>query len=195
MLTQTDLASAILHFDSHMRRAIDGARAVQLPVPQTLPFSTRQLSASRIDALAEQVVTGKRNEERDASFLYLFRLAPDNTVPHDVMLSSFLAARARQEQDGYRGKKNLCRANAPGGSGNVVYIGRSGAPRERLKQHLRASGNGTYAIHFAEWAGALDLRLLFQLYRFDGIGDRAMQVIEDGLWDHLQPLLGKRGEQ
>ena len=56
-------------------------------------------------------------------------------------------------------------------------------------------GANTYAIHFQTWASAIDLKVDFYLYRFAGIGDRVVQVIEDGLWDHMKPMLGRRGEK
>ena len=195
MLHQSDLTVAIEAYERSAQEAIFRAKNVALPVPSCLSFSTKGLSESSIRELATKVPTGKRAEDRDAEFLYLFRISKDNCLQVSHVLDTFALAKSEQEEDGYPGKKNLCKVNPHSEGCRVLYVGRSYAPRERLKDHLRASLSGTYAIHFQAWAAEIDLMVDFFLYRFSGIGDRVVQVIEDGLWDHLKPMLGRRGEK
>lgn len=195
MLHQSDLTVAIDAYERSSQEAISRAKSVALPVPACLSFSTKGLTESSIRELAKSVPTGKRAEDRDAEFIYLFRISKDNCVRISDVLDAFAVAKSEQEEVGYPGKKNLCKINPHSDGCRVLYVGRSYGPRERLKDHLRASLIGTYAIHFQAWAAEIDLKVDFFLYRFSGIGDRVVQVIEDGLWDHLKPMLGRRGEK
>lgn len=195
MLHQSNLTVAIDAYERSFQEAISRAKCVTLPVPACLSFSTKELTESSILELAKTVPTGKRAEDRAAEFLYLFRISKDNRVRVSDALNAFSKAKSEQEEDGYPGKKNLCKINPHSDGCRVLYVGRSYGPRERLKDHLRASLLGTYAIHFQSWAAEIDLKVDFFLYRFSGIGDRVVQVIEDGLWDHLKPMLGRRGEK
>lgn len=196
MLTRSDLDASISSYELFMANAIVAARQLQLPQPITLSFTTGKLSAAAVERLAGQVATGKRAEDASAEYLYVFRLSDGNREPIDKIMDVFRTARASQAAEGYHGKKNLCRGNeghAP--SSSALYVGRSAAPRKRLREHLLASTQGTYAMHLTEWATRLDLHVDFYLYRFESVSWRALQVLEDGLWDYLRPLLGRRGER
>jgi hypothetical protein len=195
MLKQSDLATSIESLERNMVAAISAAKKVALPQSVSVPFSTLGMSGAAIDKIARKVITGKRSEDCGSEFLYIFRLSPKNKVPISEIMHRFLAAKATQDDPSYKGEKNLCRANPQHATTTVLYVGRSYSPRERLKQHLRSSTNGTYAIHFEGWANRLEMQLEFHLYKFASVGDRVIQVIEDGLWDHFTPLLGRRGDK
>lgn len=195
MLTQPDLSLAIEEFARAANEAIANAREVVLPPSLQLPFSTSNLSEEVVDELARQIPTGGRAEDEDAAYIYVFRTAPSSPLSHEMILAAFDAGRAVQEAVGYEGKRNLCKPNLRSEASQALYVGRSYRPRQRFRQHLLSSASGTYAIHFAAWAHAIDLHVEFHLYRFAGIGDPVVQVLEDGLWDHLRPMLGRRGEK
>lgn len=195
MLTQSDLSVAIEDFARTADEAIVKARRVVLPSSLVLSFSTSKLSKEDVDELARPIPTGGRKEDEDAEYIYVFRVAPSSQLPHERILEAFNAWRAVQETAGYEGKKNLCKPNQRSEASRALYVGRSYAPRQRFRQHLLSSTSGTYAIHFAAWAHAIDLRVEFHRYRFAGLGDPVVQVLEDGLWDHLRPMLGRRGDK
>jgi hypothetical protein len=195
MLTQFDLSASVDAYERAAHESIAKAKIVLLPSPMTLSFSTKELSEERIGQLSFSVPTGGKKEDQDAEFIYVFRLSSSNTISSAKILSAFNSARAFQESDAYKGKKNLCRPHPLSPESRALYVGRSYGPRERFKGHLRSSTSGTYAIHFAAWACSIDLPIDFDLYRFSGVGDRVIQVLEDGFWDHLKPMLGRRGEK
>ncbi len=195
MLTQSTLAESINLYECNSKISLRKARKAILPEPISLSFSTSQVTEERIKELAAILPTGGRKEDNASEFLYVFRLSKKSQVKIEELLAAFKASRELQCLAEYDGKKNLCRPNAIFESSQALYVGRSYKPRERFKQHLRDSTSGTYAIHFATWAAELDATVDFHLYRFSELGDRVIQLIEDGLWDKLQPLLGKRGER
>lgn len=194
MLAESDLTAAVENYERSAVDAIARAKRVELPTPLKLVFSTLDLQDRAIVDLATKVPTGKRPDDKGSEYIYLFRAAEANAVPLTEVFESFKVARDEQEASDYLGKKNLCRGNQSA-DGKVLYVGRSYSPRERFKGHLRAGTSGTYAIHFQKWATGIDLQVDFFLYQFSGIGDRVVQVIEDGLWDLLRPMFGRRGEK
>lgn len=195
MLKQSDMSAAIDAYEHSANASIAKAKSVVLPMPIRLSFSTKGLSEAGIKKLSLSIPTGSRTEDDNAEFIYVFSQSPSNTVTPAAILSSFNKARELQESDSYTGQKNLCRAHPLSPESKALYVGRSYTPRERFKGHLRSSMSGTYAIHFAAWASNLDLQISFDLYRFSEVGDRVIQVLEDALWDHLRPILGRRGDK
>lgn len=195
MLTQSTLTDSINLYESNAHMALRAARTAVLPEPTSLSFNTSQLTDKKIKELAVKLPTGQRKEDKFTEFLYVFFLSEQSQVNTGKLLDAFKTAREFQCSKLYDGKKNLCRPNAISQSSRTLYVGRSYKPRERFKQHLLDKTSGTYAIHFAMWATELDAVIDFHLYRFSELGDRVVQLIEDGLWDKLQPLLGKRGER
>jgi len=195
MLTQSDLSLAIEDFARTADEAIVKAKGVTLPSPLVRKFSTSKLSKREVEELAGLIPTGHKKEDEDAAYIYVFRVAPSSPLSPHIILETFNAGRAVQQAAGHEGKKNLCRPNLGSDAGRVLYVGRSYAPRQRFRQHLLSSASGTYAIHFAAWAQAINLSVEFHLYRFAGLDDPVVQVLEDGLWDHLMPMLGRRGDK
>lgn len=179
MLTQSDLSLAIGDFARTANEAIVKARAVILPSPLVLSFSTSKLSQEDVGQLAKLIPTGGRKKDECAAYLYLFHVASISPIHPKRILEAFNAGRAVQAAPGYQGEKNLCRPNLHSESSRTLYVGRSHAPRQRFKQHLLSSTSGTYAIHFAAWAHSIELDIEFHLYRFAGLGDPVIQVIEN----------------
>jgi len=195
MLTQSILAESISLYERNSHTTLRAAREAILPEPISLSFCTSQVTENGIKELADTLPTGGKKEDELSEFIYVFRLSIKSRVKTEELLAAFIAARDLQCSTEYNGKKNLCRPNAILEISQALYVGRSYKPRERFKQHLRDSTSGTYAIHFATWATELDATVDFHLYRFSDLGDRVVQIIEDGLWDKLKPSLGKRGER
>lgn len=195
MLNQSDLTASVDAYERDTLTSIQKAKLVMLPPPTHLCFSTLGLTEARITELAGGVTTGKKQSEIGSEFLYIFRLCAANSLTAEEVLKAFNLARTAQESIDYKGNKNLCRAHPLAGDSSAIYVGRSYSPRERLKQHLGSSSSGTYAIHFATWASLIDVKVEFYLYQFSGVGNRVIQVLEDGLWDRLRPMMGRRGEK
>lgn len=195
MLTQLTLEESVRLYQANVNKTLNAAKQVTLPNTLSLSFSTYQLNTVLIKKLAKILPTGGKSEDASSEFIYIFSLSEQNKIKAKELILPFDNFRQKQRLDSYNGKKNLCQINRNACESRTLYVGRSYKPRERFKQHLLDSKSGTYAIHFAMWANELDALVDFHLYQFRGIGDRVIQVIEDGLWDNLNPLLGKRGER
>jgi len=195
MLTQSDLVASIGAYEKEIQEALRIAKTINIPRPITQSFRLSNLTTAEIERLVATLPSGHRKEDKDAEYIYVFSLVDPRITLLEEMLSAFDEARAFQDTDEYFGKKNLCKPNTISEATRAIYVGRSYKPRDRLKQHLSESSSGTYAIHFSAWASELEIDVEFSLYRFSGLGNRVIQVLEDGLWDNLQPLLGKRGEK
>lgn len=195
MLTQSDLSKAISEYKIVSSKAIKAAEGVRLPEPTKITFSTFRLDQVNIEELAAEVPTGYGAKLGGAHYIYVFRLSEANVIPHATILSAFSVARTYQAENSDQEKKNLCRSNPNAAESTVVYVGRASRPRQRFKSHLQASKSGTFAMHLAAWASDLDIEMDFHLYPFYGADHRAIQVLEDGLWDLLAPMLGRRGER
>lgn len=196
MLQDTDINAAIDAYESNMRDAISAARLLRLPSPRRAEFRTSSLTEESIPAILKSIprITTSEKNSKARGFLYLFSVAEGCPVKRQEVVNAILQAKTIQKSGG--AKKNLCAVNESALDGRALYVGRSWEPVPRIRGHLQAAPNSsTYAIHFAAWANQVDLDVELLLYEFSGISDRTLQVLEDGLWDSLRPLLGRRGEK
>jgi len=193
LLEQRDIDQAVVAYRESAAKAAEAAARVVLPDPVFVDFCTSDITCAHAREKSQMIPTGKRRDDRDSEFIYLFSLSEANEVGSQELKNAFKKGRRIQARTNYSGKRNLCQLNDDSAQSRTIYVGRSYSPRERFKQHLVASSVGTYAIHFQSWSSEIPLQVEFFCYQLSGIGDSEAQVIEDGLWDHLYPLLGKRG--
>jgi hypothetical protein len=78
----------------------------------------------------------------------------------------------------------------------TLYVGSSRSLSKRIREHLGFGFPRTYAIHLAYWAPklGLQLRLHAALYPVDS-APKAVQALEDCLWESLKPMLGRQGQR
>ena len=77
---------------------------------------------------------------------------------------------------------------------NCLYIGRSDDIKNRLKQHLFLERKTTYAMRLKQLLK--QGKITIEVYNFGYIEknqNREIQIYEDLLWRHYQPLLGRQG--
>jgi len=193
MLEQNDIKQAIQAYRETATQATETAERAVLPEPAVVKFCTSAITPEYAKEMSHSIQTGKRKEDLGSEFVYVFSIADSCEVGSQELIAAFEEGRRMQMREDHPGKKNLCQPNGLPVRSRAIYVGRSYSPRERFKQHLLESAGGTYAIHFQSWSSELHLHVEFFCYQFRGLGNHAAQVLEDGLWDHLQPLLGKRG--
>ena len=81
-----------------------------------------------------------------------------------------------------------------------LYVGSSTNIRQRLKEHLFLCNQSANALHLNQWFDkTIPVRILtWDFSKFlENEGDNFdyLQIIEDLLWQHYQPLLGKQGKK
>lgn len=89
--------------------------------------------------------------------------------------------------------RSFARMNNPA---KTLYVGSSRSLSKRIREHLGFGFPRTYAMHLAYWAPklGLQLRLHVALYPVDS-DPKAIQALEDCLWESLKPMLGRQGQR
>jgi len=76
---------------------------------------------------------------------------------------------------------------------NCVYVGSSNDKlKTRMAQHFGKSPVGTYAIRFNEWLPNNEKITCF-CFEVKTPRPDVLQALENGIWDNLRPIIGKRG--
>jgi hypothetical protein len=198
ILNAADLSAAYDELQRETLSAIAEARDLTqtLPRPFTVDFITSVLSEPEIERVLDALPRRKHNEKKAKSigFLYVFEQKEGCPVARAKIVEAMDRAK-HGRGDKAKAIKNLCSVNSNVSVGKVLYVGRSWDPRTRIGGHLRASDGRTYAIHFGAWAEELNMEVALSVYAFPGVTNRVLQVVEDVVWDMLNPLFGRRGEK
>jgi hypothetical protein len=186
---------AIGNFKANYAEAIALAETLTLQPIFDLQFLTPEITPAWISQQLQQLRTGYPAAEKEKCSLYVFTVQSAHSGAE-----LFDAMRASHEQRGANQKRNVSAINLAHAGSRVMYVGRSFKPRARMKQHLEASVGGTYAMHLGQWATgmpvAIDLRVYDVVeYRPEPAMETAMSILETGMWNHLRPLLGRRGDK
>ncbi len=192
LLDQANLNRVVDAYEATTRQAIEAARALAVPAVKPIVFRTGSLDLSGITRVLDAGPKIPRGEGklRVRGFLYAFQQAAECSTDAASIKSAMRDAKA--PTDG-RDEGKLPAINADH-EGRVLYVGRSWNIASRLRGHLRADcSRQTYALRLAAWARRLDLQVELFVWTFPGITDGTLQVVEDGLWDDLRPLFGRRG--
>ncbi|VBB17011.1 hypothetical protein [Burkholderia stabilis] len=94
----------------------------------------------------------------------------------------------------------LSRKNELTDDGVTLYVGSSRSFASRLQQHFGFGPEGTYSLHLKRWVPETLCRtpLVLEYWTvLDGKQTRpiVLQALEDYLWDHSQPVFGRRGSK
>lgn len=88
--------------------------------------------------------------------------------------------------------RSYARFNNPGDS-NVIYVGSSASLRDRVKQHLGFGPKSTYALQLGDWLKGHEVTCTLEYFAVSTQEQRTLEDIEDGYWQLLRPLFGKKG--
>lgn len=191
MLTSKLIRSALDVYEANTTASIRNARLTSGAPPIIETFNTSKLTEDLIATIAERIPTGGRKEDIGSKYIYTFALTQSDKQKLQSLSDCFNLARETQKSNG--GIQSLCKLNKIEHSSQALYVGRSSTPRARFRAHMSKDAAGPYAIRFMAWATSLNLDINFHLVQFKGLNDHSAQVLEDALWDELNPLLGRRG--
>ena len=93
--------------------------------------------------------------------------------------------------------KNVDRINHSkfnNGNSKTLYVGSSTSDfKSRLKDHLGVKKSGrTYALHLSKWDNNLEYTIKITTYKISKTESNIVELIEQQIWDQLQPVFGKR---
>lgn len=127
--------------------------------------------------------------------IYVFEIKSATKVK--TLLKAFEAYHARNLLKAKnRDRVNLSKYNRK--SSSVLYVGSSTTDfRKRVKDHLGTQSSRTYAMHLCKWDGDADYEVAISAYQVISQSDQAVErfiveILEQQLWDVLQPVFGKR---
>lgn len=193
---QNIVSAAVASYKRNLNEAIETAQTLSLVPLLSLNFNTARIDNSWIKEVLADLRTGYKAADKRKCAIYIFSLLDPgaNSAISEALLQHKQARQLENKKD------NLCTINGAFSNSTTLYVGRSFTPISRIAQHLGESDSGTYAMHLQQWAPILGLTLQLNVYDVPAYRDtvnleRAMNVLETGLWDYLQPLLGRRGDK
>jgi hypothetical protein len=146
-------------------------------------FNTSQLTLDTIPiSFLSQVSTwATDNGQR---YIYYFRV----TDASDLDRGYHQYEKAKKDGKGGRAYARLNQQS------EYLYVGSSQNVALRTKEHLGYGSRTTYAMQLAYWAHDLAMDVEFRCIGFpERANPKALQALEDGIWEELNPMLGRQG--
>lgn len=189
---------AIKSYEATVHAAVAQAKQLTLKEHFSSRFRSDEINNEWIAETVNTIRTGYGVRGEGKCSIYVFALAERHTE-YDVIQAVQNAKLLRKENEPDK-KNNLCAVNARHEGSATLYVGRSFKPQSRIKQHFAESAGGTYAMHLEQWALPLAMTIDLIVYDVPEYKDtpemqRAINVLETGMWDYLRPLLGRRGDK
>lgn len=142
---------------------------------KTISFSIKDiLDDSGIEKLAKQL-------PKSWKFIYFFTSLEYHNIPN------LFRSNHNKEIKFTKLNKNEVSEN--------LYVGSSSSLRNRFKQHCGKWYKGTYAIKFRAWLTNSNIKIDFHYFKIEASDQDVLQNIEDGLWDIMRPIFGKKWKQ
>ena len=136
-----------------------------------------------------------RDTDKRYSYLYIFKLVSKQPVVPEELKKLFEQFHESNSKKDDRKKIKLCKLNNQPKLVNVLYVGQSKTLITRFWQHMGYGHKGTYSMHLKHWLKGFDKPLNFSYYEFPEYSNDTIQALEDGLWDILMPMFGKKGSK
>lgn len=187
MFDKAQFDNAIADAQAQIDRVRDELGNVECPDIDRLRIRLNELNHENIEAVIEGVPSGYANADKGNDYVYVIQALED--YPEAVRELRAMFEAVRNTADDY------ARINLGGTSENTIYVGRSKTPRKRLREHLGLASEGVYALHLQRWATAHEAEIEIAIICFSKMDNLYVQAIEDGVWAHLLPAFGRKGER
>jgi hypothetical protein len=104
-----------------------------------------------------------------------------------------LHAAAKEARDSRRAERKYARLFEPN---RVLYVGGSASLRTRFREHLGYGHPAVYAMQLAYWGHVVDVPVRFTAARYaPTVSDEVLGALEDHLWLHFRPMMGRQGRK
>jgi hypothetical protein len=192
------VAEAIQSYSDTIQSAVTLAKTLSLVEYSTLDFNTKDISTVSVEKLLKDEKERLKTANKMVPECAIYTFSLTQQCDSEVIWNAVANKKAKMKTD--KQKANLCAVNRFHPGSTVLYLGRSFSPWGRIGQHMKQMTSGTYAMHLEQWAVELELDVQMRLYGVPEYEDtpeyeRAINVLETGLWDHYKPLLGRRGDK
>lgn len=169
---------------SGLRSLATEVEAVRLAPMEPVSWSFADIrSAPQVDLL--KPLKSALADREKARFIYVFDVVGE--FDSAAVRSAFERAR-KVSTEGRRFAK------LSAGKGSVLYVGSSKKLIRRASEHLGLVAATVYAMHLRQWLPDADLRVRLSPFCLpDAVRNEVVQAIEDGLWQRLNPILGRQG--
>ncbi|HCG7354113.1 hypothetical protein CGJ95_22250 [Vibrio parahaemolyticus] len=190
-MNEVNIKNAISNSSKSLLLLSEAVKNFKYPRAVELEFETSKLNQHYLNELLSSVPAGYSKDLSDTDFLYVFEVLNSNDIIQTEIVNSLKGA--REDQHVKEAKKDYCRINHA--NSQYLYVGRSKKLRSRLNQHLGAESGGLFAMHMSRWAIKTNVKIKVSYYQIDNEDDLLIQALEDGLWDELQPMFGRKGDK
>jgi len=186
---RTDVTTAIENLGRATCRTLkkNAERAVKVAKPEVMRISFQmrdldpQVEPSHLTRKVDDWVT------RGSRFIYILETDAD-ILFLDSAQSAFARAKTCE-----RGGRAYARLN---NISKVLYVGSSSSLGRRFREHLGYGARGTYALHLSHWARSLFINISLVAARYPAeVDPEVLGLMEDQLWDTLEPMFGRRGRR
>ncbi|EGV9614983.1 hypothetical protein D9M92_25855, partial [Vibrio parahaemolyticus] len=190
-MNEDNIKRAISNSSKSLLSLSEAVKSFKFPKPVEFEFETPKLNKNYIKDLLRSVPAGYAKALADTDFIYIFEVRNSNDNIQAEMFDHLTCA--RQEQHVKDVKKDYCRINHA--NSKYLYVGRSKKLRSRLNQHLGAENGGLFAMHLSRWSTQTNVKIKVSYYQLDNEDNLLVQALEDGLWDELKPMFGRKGDK
>ncbi|MCO4880266.1 hypothetical protein [Paraburkholderia caribensis] len=190
--TKTEFVKAIDETKKLLKTIGDQLTAIECPAVNSLCFNLRELSKEYIDKTLKSCKVARKSEKSN-DYIYIIRIHEANKDESSRLCAQLKEdAAIQKELESKVGYSRINLANAPS---TTLYVGRSQNLTTRLRQHLGATSIKPYALHMQLWATNNDLEVMIDYMHFEDRDNLLVQAIEDGLWESLKPVFGRKGSK
>ncbi len=156
-----------------LRATIDDVERVYNAEPGWTPCSLEH----------NELLTHRFDAPDDHAFIYVFEVTGGDTA---LILQRIREAKANHK---------LPHIPNDAQPGRILYVGSSGNDIQgRLRQHIRPTPVGTYALKLSTWMGRVpEFSARIHLRGYAGVSRAAREIMEDSIAAQLTPMVGKRG--
>lgn len=91
-----------------------------------------------------------------------------------------------------RSPVKFAKANGNPDESHCIYVGSSSNLAKRIEEQLGRVSDSTYAVRFNEWLpGEVEITCFY--FEVETQSQELLQNFEDGIWNKLNPIIGKKG--